>query len=123
MVTARTATVARRIAPVGDVAARRAVAETASARALRARGTAQSTAEVSDNRIDLVEQGITLDLFDPTVVLSGRIATNALLRRLSRQLPNWQLASENKWLSRGILRGQGIDDEGWVMHEEVRWPY
>jgi hypothetical protein len=77
---------------------------------------------VSDSEIVL---GVgTLRMQDSLSLRSGRLGTTILpgVGALSKLLPlSLFNVSEQKWRSRGTLRGSDRESDGWVIHEVVDW--
>jgi hypothetical protein len=64
-------------------------------------------------------------LRDPRVLRSGRIGelVLSLVPALEQLVPGRVLGlAETKWRSRGALRVGSSEEEGWTIHELVRWP-
>ena len=64
-------------------------------------------------------------LREPRVIRSGRIGeiVLAVAPALEQIVPGRVLGlAETKWLSRGALRVGSSEEEGWAIHELVRWP-
>jgi len=64
-------------------------------------------------------------LHDPRVLRSGRIGETVLsaVPGLERLIPGRILGlEETKWRSRGTLQMGSCKEEGWAIHELVRWP-
>ncbi len=68
---------------------------------------------------------VSLTIEDGRVLRRGALGKTALavVPAIDRVLPVRILAvDETKWCARGVLAVLGTRDEGWVIHEEVRWP-
>ena len=64
-------------------------------------------------------------LHEPRVLRSGRIGETVLsaVPGLDRLVPGRILGlEETKWRSRGTLQIGSCEEEGWAIHELVRWP-
>jgi hypothetical protein len=87
-------------------------------------GAERRRAGVTEDRVELPEDGVVLDLRGGRVLRSGRLVTTALrsIRAFAALIPNWRTAHETKWLTRGTLSGQDTTSTGWAVHEVVRWP-
>jgi len=86
-------------------------------------GAERQRAAVTEDRVELPEDGIVLDLRGGRALRSGRLATTALrpIRVLTTLIPRWRTAHETKWLTRGTLSRQDTRSTGWAVHEVVRW--
>jgi len=80
--------------------------------------------KVSDNRVEIADGGIVLDLQNNAVIRSGFLNTTALraTRMLSALVPGWRSAHQTKWLAQGTLSLPDKTERGWAVHEVVRWP-
>ena len=77
---------------------------------------------VSDSEIVLVAE--TLRMEDSLSLRSGRLGATILpgVSALSKLLPHSLFnVNEQKWRSRGTLRGPERESDGWVIHEVVDW--
>ena len=83
-------------------------------------------AQVSDEKIVLGDEGITLRFEDTCVLREGALASTALsvIPGVNKFLPARMLQTyECKWKSRGVLsKGESAFGTGWTIHEVVRWP-
>ena len=74
----------------------------------------------------VVAGNLEIEITGVTELRSGRITSTALkpLRALARLVPLRTLGlEETKWRGRGVLRrGGAVVDEGFTIHEVVRWP-
>ncbi|MCP4980468.1 MAG: hypothetical protein GY935_08235 [Gammaproteobacteria bacterium] len=86
-------------------------------------GVGQSNSKITEERIELPDEGIVLKLRNESVLRSGPLDSTALrsVRALTRLIPKWKSAHETKWLARGKLSRHNKSLTGWVIHEVVRW--
>ncbi len=72
-----------------------------------------------------VRDGLRLEISGRSVIRSGRLCATVLgsIPVLRSMVPDAILSTqEDKWISRGMLRDiGGIDEEGWAIHEIVRF--
>ena len=87
-------------------------------------GVEQKHVNVTENRVELLDGGVVLDLRNNRVVRSGFLSNTALrsIRLLSALIPGWGSAHETKWLARGTLSRPDNVVSGWAIHEVVQWP-
>jgi hypothetical protein len=87
-------------------------------------GAERRRAGVTEDRVELPEDGVVLDLRGGRVLRSGRLASTALrsIRAFTALIPRWRTAHETKWLTRGTLSRHDETSAGWAVHEVVRWP-
>ena len=87
-------------------------------------GVEQQSADVTEDRVEMADSGIVLDLHKQKVVRSGYLNTTAVgfFRSLSALIPGWRSAHETKWLARAALNRPERAESGWAVHEVVRWP-
>jgi len=84
----------------------------------------QADARVAGDRIDAGDTVLTLT--EPHTIYSRSLANTlgGLQTVLAPLLPaSWLALEDRKWLSRGLRRTAGRDDEaGWAIHETLGWP-
>jgi len=79
---------------------------------------------LTNDKVELVNDGLVLELRDNIVLRSGSLNSTAMrpVRAITALVPGWRTAQETKWLASGTLRGQATTNCGWAIHEVVRWP-
>ena len=87
-------------------------------------GVAQRAANITEDRVEISDTGIVLDLQENKVIRSGNLNTSnfRLFRVFSALIPGWRSAHETKWLTRAALNRPERTVHGWAVHEVVRWP-
>lgn len=87
-------------------------------------GVEQQFASVTEDRVEIPNIGLVLDLQKNEVLRSGFLNKNTLrfLRALGALIPGWQSAHETKWLAWASLKRPERTESGWVVHEVIRWP-
>jgi hypothetical protein len=87
-------------------------------------GVEQQSAIVTEDRVELADEGTVLNLEKDKVIRSGYVNTNSFrsLRALGALMPGWRSLHETKWLARVALERPDRNEYGWLLHEVVRWP-
>ena len=87
-------------------------------------GIERQDANLTDDKVELVDDGLVLELRDHTVLRSGLVNTTAVpsVRAITALIPGWRSVHETKWLASGTFHRPGKTDRGWAVHEVVRWP-
>ena len=87
-------------------------------------GVERQDANLTDDKVELVNDGLVLELSENSVLRSGLLNTTAVrsVRAITALVPGWRSAQETKWLASGTLHRPGKTGRGWAIHEVVRWP-
>ena len=87
-------------------------------------GVKQESADITEDRVEISDTGIVLDLQENKVIRSGYLNTTnfRLFRIFSSLIPGWRSAHETKWLAWAALRRPTRSTSGWTVHEVIRWP-